>query len=151
MSLREEVEYLVTAGFLDATSISAGNVEHLLHEFCHVVTLGDESLVGPDLENNVSKAVRWLTGDEADWNEIKTIACEMVVLRDESMGYLNFTSLDIVSNSDFHMTRGTADAHVVRLAGSKVAAKRAAKVKDLIHRTYVRAKAEDMAADAAEG
>lgn len=145
MSLRDEVEYLAIAGFMDETRLNAGNVEHLLHEFCHVVTLNDESLVGPDLEFNIQNAFKFMTGHESDWNEIKTIACELVVLQDESMGYLNFTAFEIAGNADFYMPRGEAVSHAVRLSKSKVAAKRAEKVKDLIHRTYEVAVQEDEA------
>lgn len=147
VTLRLQAEYLVANGFLDDTILTAGSIEHLIHEFCHVITLHDESLAGPDIEQNVSRRVSLLTGEQADWNEIKTIACEMVVLRDHSLVGFEFSSWDIVSNADFHMGREEADMHVQRLAESKVAGRRAKKVKDLILRTYEAAVEEDEEAD----
>jgi len=118
-----------------------GDVEHMLHELCHVVLFNDESLIDRNhLDDNISGKFHDLSVSKADWNEILTIACELVVLETKSFGdYRRLSAYSIASNASFYtMDRLEVERRALRHTKTQVTRRRAKAVKDLINRTWHR-------------
>ncbi len=115
-----------------------GDVEHMLHELCHVVTLVDEDLIDDNrFEENINRAVRILSEAKSDWNEIKTLACQFVVFKEASLVSYRDSVCHLVGIASFHtMSREEVEGHVLRCMQNKTADRRAEEVKDLIDRTW---------------
>lgn len=113
-----------------------GDLEHTLHEVCHVVVLGMPSMMDDLalLEDGIAHECRWMRDYCSDWHEIKTIACEVVVFnRFPSLSDDRLNIEEIAINAQFKcLSRNEVIKHVERLAKTKVAKKRAQQAVKLI-------------------